>query len=255
MESGSGMERSQDERHGVLQALVGGRLTFFGVLFVLELVVFVALPSFPFMQGEQQSYTQQAQQLGNLLSGRTFLEQTWVVFSNNLRVALVEMLPGLGAIIFGASLYDTARITQAIALNQNLPASLLVLLLFTLPHSWIELSAYPVATGEGILFLNSLLRWLLREEKWRMGAELRHLALAIGLVAAILLVAAVFEVEEIQLGLQGFVLWGPFGVLAAIILVLRHRILRARKEKEFPFVSDTTAPLSSLLRVTGKRCE
>ena len=167
MDPGSGTDGNEDKGQNVLRAFVSRRLTFFGVLFAAELAVFIVLPSIPFLRGEQQSYTQQAQQLGNMLNGRTFLEQTWVVYFNNLRVALVEMIPGLGAVVFGASLYDTARVTQAIALTQNLPAGLLVLLLFILPHSWIELSAYPVATGEGILFLNSLLRWLLREEEWK----------------------------------------------------------------------------------------
>jgi uncharacterized membrane protein SpoIIM required for sporulation len=238
------MERIPDERRSVLRAFLNRRLTFFAFLFALELVVFFALPSVPFMQGEQQSYTKQAQEMASILNGTTFLQQTWLIYSQNLRAALLEFVPGLGAVIFGASLYDTARVTQAIALTQNLPASLLMLLLFTLPHSWIELSAYPVATGEGILLLNSLLRWLLKEEKWRIGVELRQLALAVGLVATILLVAAVFEVEEIQLGLQGFVLWGPFGVLAALTLVLRRRLLRSRKEEEFPLQADGPPPLT-----------
>ncbi len=232
-----------EERPSILRAFADRRVIFFAVLFVLELAVFIVLPSTPFMPGEQQSYTQQAQQLGNTLSGRTFLEQTWYIYSNNLRVGLVEMVPGLGAVIFGASLYETARVTQAIALNQNLPASLVVLILFIFPHSWIELSAYPVATGEGVLFLNSLLRWLLKDEKWRMRMELRQLVLAVGLVATMLLVAAVFEVAEIQLGLRGFVLWGPFGVIVALTLLLRYRLLRARKEKELPFRANHTPPL------------
>lgn len=202
------------------------RVTLFLVLFLVEILVFFVLPALPFLSGEQDSYGQQAKHLGDTLRGKSFVALTADIYSNNMKVGLVELIPGVGPFFFGISLYETARVTQAIATTQGLPPSLLVLSLFILPHSWIELPAYAVSTGESLLLLNSLLRWLLKDESWRLRMEMEQLLLVLLVITLTLLVAAVFEVTEVQVGLEGLLLWAPFGLIAALVLLFRRRVLR-----------------------------
>lgn len=193
------------------------------IVFLIELVFFVVTASVPFFSGEQQSYSQNAKQIANQLSGITPLGQVVEIFGNNLRVALIEFIPGFGALFFGASIYQTARITQAIALNMNFPPQLLLVILFLLPHSWIELPAYAISTSEGIFLLYSAARWLASREPDRMRMEMGQLLLSIILVIVTLGVAAIFEVTEVQLGLTGLAMWAPFGLLVAIALLLKRK--------------------------------
>ncbi len=193
------------------------------IVFLIELVVFVATVSVPFLSGERQSYSESAKQIANQLIGVSPFGQVVEIFGNNVKVALIEFIPGFGAFFFSASIYETARITQAIALNMNFPAQILLVILFLLPHSWIELPAYAISTTEGIFLLYSAIRWLTRREPDRMRMELGQLLLSIILVIVTLGVAAIFEVSEVQLGLTGFAMWAPFGLIVAIALLLKKK--------------------------------
>jgi hypothetical protein len=79
------------------------------------------------------------------------------------------------------------------------------------------------------LILYSLLMWLLRRERWRLRMELEQLLLVILVISTTLLVGAVFEVTEIALGAAGLLMWGPFGALAAVVLLFRRRVRRPQQ--------------------------
>ena len=209
---------------GVWRGFFGRRFFVFLILFVAEVIVFFALPAIPFASGEKDSYTQQAKQLGGVLNS-SFVGQIAAIYVNNMKVGLIELVPGLGPLFFGLSLYETARVIQVIA-PSGFPPVLLVITLFLLPHSWIELPVYALATGESILLLYSLMMWLLRGERWRLRMELEQLLLVILVISVTLLVGAVFEVTEIALGAAGLLMWGPFGALAAAVLLFRRRVRR-----------------------------
>ena len=212
---------------GVWKGFFGRRFFVFLVLFVAEMTVFFALPAVPFAPGEKDTYTQQAKQLGGVLNN-SFVGQIAAIYLNNMKVGLVELVPGLGPLFFALSLYETARVIQAIAPHDFSPV-LLVVALFVLPHSWIELPVYALATGESLLLLYSLLRWLLKGERWRMKMELEQLLLVVLVISVTLFLGAVFEVTEIALGLPGLLMWAPFGVLAAMVLIFRRRVRRSER--------------------------
>jgi uncharacterized membrane protein SpoIIM required for sporulation len=196
------------------------------IVFLIEMVLFVAIISVPFFSGEQQAYSDSANQIASKLSGVSPLGQVAEIFGNNMKVALIEFIPGFGAFFFGASIYETARITQAIALTTTFPAQVLVVILFLLPHSWIELPAYAISTTEGLLLLYSAARWFAKREPGRMRMEAGQFLFSVLLVTVTLIVAAVFEVSEVQLGLTGLAMWAPFGLIVAIALLLKRKYSR-----------------------------
>ena len=108
----------------------------------------------------------------------------------------------------------------------NVPPFLDLVSLLLQPSTWIELPAYAVATVEGLYVIHSAVRGHLRR-------ELRILGFNVCLIVFILIIAAVFETAEIQLGgLYSLLTWLPFVVLviAARIAWDRARARPARGE-------------------------
>jgi uncharacterized membrane protein SpoIIM required for sporulation len=197
-------------------------------LFLIEVVLFFVVSSLPFFPGEQAAYTAQSNQISSQFSNATLFAQFSGIFVNNFRIALVEFVPGLGLLLFAFSLYATARILEVISISDNLPPALVVLILLLLfPHSWIELPAYAVAVAAGSYFGYALIRW----QKTRWGPEIGVLLINVAIVTVMLLVAALFESVEIQVGgLLFLVTWIPFAILIAGVLLLNRKLSRIRKE-------------------------
>ena len=130
----------------------------FVALFLIEIALFLVISALPFLPGEQSLYTSQGNQIGNEFQGVGLFGQFVGIFANNFRIALIEMVPIIGPILFAISIYETARVSEALALTQGLPPVLVVIVLLLLfPHSWLELPAYAVATMEGLYLFYALL--------------------------------------------------------------------------------------------------
>ena len=223
------------------------------LLFVIEVGAFFVIASLPFLPGEKAFFTSQSNQINNEFQGVGFLGQFWGIFTNNFRIAAIELIPGLGAVFFAISLYETARIIEAIAgTDQASPVLVLVLLLLLFPHSYLELPAYAVATGEGLVLAYAIARWLLATgpSPVSLKVEFWQLALNVVVVAAMLLVAAVFESAEIQLGAMWFwVTWLPFVGLVALAISLYRKLNKIRNETRAELSSEAKKDDSSHLSV------
>ncbi len=204
----------------------------YAVLFLIEIGLFFVVATLPFFPGEQALYTSQSNQLSNEFQGASLFTQFSGIFVNNLRIALFEMVPGLGAALFAFSLYATARILEVVAISDKVSPLLVVLLLLLLfPHSWIELPAYAVATGEGLFLLYALWAAVTEERSFSLRIEGWQFAINLVIVIVMLLVAALFESAEIQLGATLFwVTWLPFAGLIALAITLNRRLNKMRKE-------------------------
>ncbi len=223
------------------------------VLFAIEVVLFLVIASLPFFPGERAFFTNQSNQINNQFQGASLLSQFWGIFTNNFRISAVEMIPGLGALVFAISLYETARIIEAIAGTDNAsPILVLVLLLLLFPHSYIELPAYAVATGEGLVLAYAIARWLLATgpSPVSLSVEFWQLALNVVVVAVMLVAAALFESVEIQLGAMWFwITWIPFAGLVVLALSLYRRLNRIRNENQAELPAEVKKDDSSHLSV------
>ncbi len=222
---------------GAISEYASRGLLLFVLLFLLEIGVFLLVVSLPFLPGEKAIFVNQSNQIGSEFKNASLATQFVGIFTNNFRIGLIEMIPGLGGALFAFSLYSTARIIEVEALTQGVSPVLLVLFLFIFPYSYIELPAYAVATGEGLYLSYAILRWLFSTggRSVDFKVEGRQLIVNIGIVAVMLAVAALFESVELQL-LQdnpGFfwVTWIPFAGIVALAIVLNRRLGRMRREK------------------------
>jgi uncharacterized membrane protein SpoIIM required for sporulation len=206
------------------------------VLFLIEIVLFFVVSNLPFnSSGEQTFYTNQTKQISDQFQNASLPAEFWLIFTNNYNIALRELIPGLGPLLFGATLYATARGLEVISINDHISPLLVVLvLLLFFPHSWIELPAYAVATAESIFLLVAVFKWLFDtgEGKVKWKAELGQFVIYLAIVTAMLLVAALFESVEIQIGLLFWVTWIPFAGIMALVVVLYHRLQRIRESEK-----------------------
>ena len=222
---------------GAISEYASRGLLLFVLLFLTEVGVFLLVVSLPFFPGEKAIFVSQSNQIGSEFKNASLATQFFGIFTNNFRIGLIEMIPGLGSALFAFSLYSTARIIEVDALTQGVSPVLLVLFLFIFPYSYLELPAYAVATGEGLYLSYAILRWLFstggRPVDFR--AEAWQLFVNIMIVAVMLTVAALFESVELQL-LQDepalfWVTWVPFAGIVALAIVLNRRLGRMRREK------------------------
>jgi uncharacterized membrane protein SpoIIM required for sporulation len=203
------------------------------ILFVISQGILISAAVLPFFPGEEQVYTSALNHIQGNLTNTSLLQQFELIFSNNLQVATVNMLPGLGALTFGAASYNTGRIIQVIGLHQRVPAILVVLSLYLYPHSWVEELSYPAATAAGIMLITSWRRLSPERFSRRANRGSVKFALALGGVAVQLTVAGFLEVVEPGLGVYVLLLWIPVAAGAILFVAWRQRT-RSRRGRPAP---------------------
>ena len=161
------------------------------------------------------------------VAGASFLDAFKAIYLNNIQVAWGGMLPLLGQLSFGLASYNTGRVIQVIAIGYQEPSASVLIALYLFPHTWIEESAYPIATVAG-LFAVTKWRSVAPEEfaRW-MNRGSWKLALSMGGVALILLAAGLVETTGLYLGVGEVVFWVPVGV-SYYLFALRNRMRRAK---------------------------
>ena len=151
--------------------------------------------------------------------------QIFSIFWNNEQIAIQDLSPLTGPIELLITGYATARTIEAIALQASATPNTELFTLYVLPHTWIELSAYALATTEAIYLISSVLRGGF---DWnRLERELRYVPTVLVMMALILAVAATFEVLEIHVrGYAELLFWIPtfLGVFLLVLTISRRPV-------------------------------
>jgi uncharacterized membrane protein SpoIIM required for sporulation len=199
------------------------------MLFVASQLILVLAAVLPFFPGEEQMYNTILNGTTSQVKGATFMEAFRAIYFNNVQVAWGGMLPVLGQLSFGLASYNTGRIIQVIAITQHYPTSVVLVSLYLLPHTWVEESAYPIATVAGLL---AVTRWRSvspGEFAHRINWGSWKLVLAMVGVALILLAAGLIETAGLYLGTGELVMWIPVGVVVYLMVALSRG--RARSSR------------------------
>jgi len=166
-------------------------------LFVIEIAAIILISNSGFFPGELASTQQQYNNIKPVLN-QSAVGQVASIFANNFRVAILELIPVGGPTIFAISIYETARIVEVIGIANGEGLALALGSLFLLPSTWLELPAYAIAVTESGYLLYALSKGF-RNGWGPFVKEIRFLAVSLVLIAGVLLVAATFEVTEIQI--------------------------------------------------------
>jgi uncharacterized membrane protein SpoIIM required for sporulation len=210
MESQPEAQQEQRPRSLAWQLVEKGRLAIFGITLLVELIIFFVAMVIPIGPAQQQELVRQANDLLGSTGQQTSITIFSAIFSNNIRVALIDMVPAAGAALFVASIYTTGQVIQALAISNGLPGPLFGVLLFLFPFALVELSAYAIAVASGTMLLVAWRRKTLRKELWVFVFEMVAVFVCV-------LVAAVMETVGIVTPLVGLSLWLP---MAAAIFAL-----------------------------------
>lgn len=206
------------ENRSVLSELLSRRrLVLVAVVLFVEVAIFLAGLLTPMSPSTQQSLANSTGGAFGIVQTGTPAQLVAFIFAHNLLIALVEMVPVLGALLFVFSIYSTGLVAQALVVSQGQPAQLGAAIL-VFPYSLVELSAYALAVGAGIMLL---LSW----RRKRLRREIRIFVLEGLGVVAILFLAAVMETTTIKISpLLGLALWVPTGIALAGIIVISERM-------------------------------
>ncbi|MFN3621888.1 MAG: stage II sporulation protein M, partial [Nitrososphaerales archaeon] len=108
------------------------------------------------------------------------------IFINNLRVALLMLIPGLGLILASYVLYNTGLVFAATGVVNGVPGLMLLLTTSVLPFFWLEFVAYATSTTQNIYLI-----WAIKSKTLRY--ELRNLIYSLLIIVILLLLGAWIE--------------------------------------------------------------
>ncbi len=193
------------------------------LVFAVGQVILILAATLPFFPGEEQTYAAILSSTHNQISRATFGVQFQDIFLNNIQVALGGMIPFFGQLTFGIANYNTGRVIQVLAIGDQVQPSVILLSLYLFPHTWVEESAYPIATMAGLFAITQwrsvspgeFSRWLNR------GSA--KLAFAMGGVALILLTAGIIETVGLYLGFGEILFWVPLVLAYYLFTVMTKK--------------------------------
>ncbi|MFP3233336.1 MAG: stage II sporulation protein M [Sulfolobaceae archaeon] len=178
-------------------------LFLFIITFVGEVGLFLLFSSFynPALASEFGGLTV----IYNGLVYKPYFIVLFTIFIHNLAVATLDFIPLMGVAMMVFSIIETGLVVAISGSIIGTPGLTISLYLLTLPHSWLELPAYAVASASGVYFLFDA------ADKG-LGKALVRLFYMYLMVAVELFVAASFEAGEIvdkPYGLLPYLFWIP----------------------------------------------
>ncbi len=193
------------------------------LVFAVGQVILILAATLPFFPGEEQTYAAILNSTHDQISHATFAVQFQDIFLNNVQVALGGMVPIFGQLTFGIANYNTGRVIQAIAISDQVQPSVILLSLYLFPHTWVEESAYPIATVAGLF---AITRWrsvspMEFARKVNRGSD--KLAFAMGGVALILLTAGIIETVGLYMGFGEILFWVPLVLAYYLFTVMKKQ--------------------------------
>lgn len=160
---------------------------------LIFLIVFVILTSILAYASSVQLSPSDAQSLSQGVKG---IKGTVLgIFQNNVQIALIEFIPGIGPAMGVYSSYDTGLAIAALAETSptaGVSGPLLLLILLFTPIFWIEFTCYSLAVEESIALVVSFRNHDFRSSEWKW------LVATVIFVVATLFVSARLEVNMIS---------------------------------------------------------
>ncbi len=194
-----------------------GRLVLFAGAFAVELAIYFGAMVYPIDPVQQQALQQQAQALANATVGQGPAAAFVGIFENNVRIALLEMIPAAGALLFAFVTFSTGQVIQVEAIGSGFPGPAFGLLLFVFPFAIVELSSYAIAVGSGSMVLVAWRRKTLHKE---VGVFLLE---ACVVVVAVLAAAAMETMVDVNVVIS-LALWLPTALAIAMIAIFGKRL-------------------------------
>jgi hypothetical protein len=152
-------------------------------VFILTIVATLAGTLVPLSAEEANTIAGQVNQ--TLTDNKDFASLTGAILINNFGLCLIMFIPVAGAVFGLFTLFSTGTALAAISMTQGYPVILQFFLLALTPIFWLEFISYSLGIAMSIWLFHRL-----TQKRWH---ELKWTAIAIGIVAALLVIGAVVE--------------------------------------------------------------
>ncbi len=205
----------------MMELLERRRTAAYLVAFLVEIAIFFIAISYPVPSNRLPELQQEARNITSYAQTSGGFGLVGIIFGNNIRVALLEMIPVYGIIVFAGVMFETGQVLQVASYSTGVPGLIVGMALFLFPFAFVELFSYAIAVASGNMLVFSALRGRLRK-------EIRVYVLEAISVVLLLFLAASMETLTIMDWRIGLVLWLP--VIMAIVWLA---IYRSRMHKTF----------------------
>lgn len=207
----------------MLQSLFGRRWLLAVLLaFAAESIAFFVLSAVPVPQSYSASLLSYYHSAESSIQNASPAGAVLIIFTHNLLIATLEMIPGLGLLVFSASTAATGLAVGVLGSSYGAYGPALAASLYLAPHTWFELPAYAIGLVAGLSMAYAIVRR-------KALAELKRFAASWVLMALLLLFAAILESGEIKIGLINplylYLLWIPafLAIIAFYMIMCRRR--------------------------------
>lgn len=161
----------------------------FILIFILEMAIFIAVS---LLNVHDQSLLNAFKSEQQSITSQGIFAMILSIFPHNLLVATIEFIPVVGQIFFIISSVDTALIIAIEGTSVHTSGFFVFLSLAILPHTWLELPSYAVATSTSLYLM-----YLLKKRGKILKTNIRKVLYMYLFVVLELSIAGTFESTEI----------------------------------------------------------
>lgn len=197
----------------------------FLVLFILEMLITVVVSSLPLSNGPLLAQLKSQQSAVDSLAYGPMLIS---IFSHNLLIATLEVIPFFGQFLFVFSIAQTSVGIAVLGSSINVNGIFLFISILLIPDTLIELPSYALASSAGIYLI-----YLLIKHRTLLSGRIHKVLLMYIFTALELFVAASFEAGAIIMGsslpspdniLYPILTWIPAAPVIYVLIKLFRRI-------------------------------
>ncbi|MEM0373056.1 MAG: stage II sporulation protein M [Sulfolobaceae archaeon] len=196
------------------------------LILAIEMILFIVISSIPVNNPEVASEAEKM--INDIASQPNYLNIVTSIFTNNIIVTGISFIPVVGIGFLGYAIYNTGYALSALSTSQDLPGSLVALLLFISPHSVTEFLSYAISSAAGLILI------------WKR--KVRTSLYMFGISVLDLFVAAMIEGAILYDYSLMFILWLPTLGFIALVFILLRKIERGLQGEGKGDLSPTLPP-------------
>ncbi|MGC8497157.1 MAG: stage II sporulation protein M [Thermoplasmata archaeon] len=202
----------------------------FIVTFIVEIGIFIAVSSLNVQNNGLLSVFKSEQQS---ITSMSLIAMIFQIFPHNLLVATIEFIPLIGQLLFVISSASTALILALEGSSMHVSGLVVFFSLAIVPHTWLELPSYAVATSTSIYLI-----YLIVERGRILSDNIKKVFYMYLFVVFELAIAAIFESIEIVIlkaypSIYGTIFSIALWIPAIPVIYLLIKLYRRIDENEY----------------------
>ena len=188
-------------------------------LFVFEIIILFVLSAITIPASLGKTLKSSFNSVAGKIYNQSYPNMVFSIFSHNLEIATGEIVPVVGPAYFTLSAGVTSITAAYVGKAKDLSGPLIMLNLFILPDTWLELPSYAIAAAESIMLIIALLNHSFKKELKR--ALFVWIFIAIELFTAASIESGVLKLAKTPI--LALALWIPTLIIVSIFIMIANK--------------------------------